>query len=351
MDNNSYLLTQPKKNIKKKKSKKTKKKLGSIQTNIYPYLYLDKNWRNKSQIQQKNFNTEVNTRKNSLSNLKNNNSVSSSTKNSISKFNRSRFNSFNFISSSTQIKQKIKKNNIIGKQNNFDIDKIEIKTQENWELPHTLSKKINKSISRGKANLKKESGKFLKTENNQKLIFNNVGIHYHRVKNNKIDNDKKDLINNQEISKLKNQIFILLKKNANLESEKNEKDNKIEILEEKIDKLLNFIKDKKLSSEDSEKLALKNKINSLENNVNFLKNENSELKKEIENKNKIILALTNNQFDNNIFNNKKNKSIGKKKEKHNIKKIDFLNRLNTVNSINENDINNIKKISIDPDNF
>ena len=122
-------------------------------------------------------------------------------------------------------------------------------------------------------------------------------------------------------------------------------------MEEKIDKLLNFIKDKKLSGEDSEKLALKNKINSLENNVNFLKNENSELKKEIENKNKIILALTNNQFDNNIFNNKKNKSIGKKKEKHNIKKIDFLNRLNTVNSINENDINNIKKISIDPDNF
>ena len=350
MDNNSFLLTQPKLNFKKIKSKKTKKKLGNLQTNIYPYLYYNKNWRNKSQLQKKLFKTEINTRKNSLNNSRNNSTISSLTKKSISNINRSRFNSINFISSSMKINQKIKNNNIINDQNNFDINNIEIKTQESWGLPHTLSKKLKKSNIMSKLNKKDESGKYLKTENNQKLIFNNVGIHYHKVKNHKIDSAKKDLINNQEISKLKNQIFILLKKNESLETEKNEKDIKIENLEEKIDKLLNFIKDKKLSGEDNEKIKLKNKINTLENNVNFLKNENNELKKEIENKNKIILALTNNQIDNNIY-NKKNKSIGKKKEKNNIKKIDFLNRLNTVYSINESDFNNIKKISIDPDGF
>ena len=348
MDNNSFLLTQSKLTIKNIKSQNTKKKLGSLPTNIYPYLFIDKNGRNKRLLNQKIYKTEENTRKNSLINSKYNNH---STKNSISKLNRSHFNSINFLSSSATMKinKKLQKNNL---QNNFNIDKIEIKTQENWELPSTLSKKFHKSISTINSTQNKNKGKFIKTENNQKLIFNNVGIHYHRVKNNnRIETEKKEPSNNnQEICKLKNQIFILLKKNTNLENEKSEKDSKIEILEEKIEKLLNFIKEKNLTGEDNEKILLKNKINTLENNVIYLKNENKELKKEIEKKNKIILVLTNSQITNNINDKRrsKSKSIGKKRVKKDLGKNNINKKTNTFDDI---DINKLKKISIDPDNF
>ena len=351
MDNNKFLLTQSKLTIKNIKSNNTKKKLGSLPTSIYPYLYIDKNWRNKSMLNQKIFKTEENTKKNSLINSKNN---SYSTKNSISKPNRSRFNSVNFISSSTtmKIKKKLKKNNL--KNNNFNIDKIEIKTQEDWELPSTLSKKLNKSINNANSTQNKNKGKFIKTENNQKLIFNNVGIHYHRVKNNnRIETGKKEQKNNnQEISKLKNQIFILLKKNTNLENEKSEKDSNIEILEEKIEKLLKIIKEKNLKGEDKEKMKLIKKVNALENNIIYLKNENNELKKEIEKKNKIILALTKNQIGNNINNIKSNKSksIGKKKENNDTKK-NYINKKLNANNFDCIDVDKLKKISIDPDNL
>ena len=350
MDNNSLLLTQQKLSIKNIKSKFTKQKLGNLPNNIYPYLYVDKNLLKKSQINQKIYKTEENTRKNSLTNSKN---YSQSSKNSTSKFNRSCFNSVNFINSSSpmQFKKKLKKNNF---KNNFDIDKIEIKTQEDWELPSTLSKKLSKSISTVKSGQKKDQGKYIKTENNQKLIFNNVGIHYHRIKNNnRIETEKKEQNNNQEINKLKNQIFILLKKNTNLENEKSEKDTKIEILEEKIEKLLNFIKDKNFTGEDNEKIKLKDTINTLENNILFLKNENNELKKEIEKRNKIILALTNNQIGNKINDKKSNKSksIGKKKPKNDIRKNNNNNNIKTINNFDDIDINKLKKISIDPDNF
>ena len=349
MDNNSFLLAQSKLTIKNIKSQNTKKKLGSLQTNIYPYLFIDKNCRNKSLLNQKIYKTEENTRKNSLINSKKN---SHSTKNSVSKFNRSHFNSVNFLSSSATMKinKKSQKNNL---QNNFNIDKIEIKTQENWELPSTLSKKFNKSISTINSTQNKNKGKFIKTENNQKLIFNNVGIHYHRVKNNnRIETEKKEpSINNQEINKLKNQIFILLKKNTNLENEKNEKDSKIEVLEEKIEKLLNFIKEKNLTGEDNEKIKLKNKINTLENSVIYLKNENNELKKEIERKNKIILVLTNSQITNNINYKRrsKSKSIGKKRVKKDMRRSNI--NIETNTTFDGIDISKLKKISIDPDNF
>ena len=330
MDNNSFLLNEP-----------------TLKNNIYPYLYLDKNFRNKSLIKPKKFKSQAITRKNSLSNSKNI-SNSLSMKNSISKINSLNFNSVNYISTSKKIKKKFKKKDLMDNLNNFNIDKIEIKTQEDWELPSTLSTKLNKSIN--KQNQKKEKGKIFKTKINQKLMFNNVGIHYHKVKNNnKIDSDKSELNNSQEINKLKNQIIVLLKKNENLENEKTEKDNKIKILEEKIDKLLNYLKDKKLG-EDNEKNILKEKINSLEKNANYLKNENNELKKEIEKKNSIILALTNEQIENNIY-NKKNKSIGRKKEKNNSKTKYANNKTKKLNIFDEVDINRIKKISIDPDNF
>ena len=347
MDNNSFFLTEP--TLTKIKTQNIKKTLGSLKNNLYPYLYLDKNFRNKSLIKPKKFKSQAITRKNSLSNSKNM-SNSLPMKSSISKINRLHFNSENYISTSKKIKKKFKKKDLMDNPNNFNIDKIEIKTQEDWELPSTLSTKLSKSINNNKLNQKKEKGKIFKTKINQKLMFNNVGIHYHKVKNNnKIDSDKNELNNSQEINKLKNQIIVLLKKNENLENEKSEKDNKIKILEEKIDKLLNYMKEKKLG-EDNEKSILKDKINSLEKNANYLKNENNELKKEIEKKNSIILALTNEQIENNIY-NKKNKSIGRKKEKNNSKNKYANNKTKKLNILDEVDINRIKKISIDPDNF
>ena len=323
MENNSFILPQSKIIIKPKKTF-FKKKIGSNPDNFYPYLYLDKKGLNKSLIEQKLFKTVFNTRKNSLLNSKNN---SSSTKNSKSKNNRFSAHSVHNISSSVKINNK-KSNNL------FDIDQIEIKEQEDWQIPPTLSKFSNKSNDNTK--LKQKKGSYFKTENNQKLIFNNVGIHYHRAKNNnKIDSDKYPSKNNQEINNLKNQIFVLLKKNAILENEKREKDNKIEILEEKLDKLLNFIKEKNLQAKDDEKTKLKK--------------ENEELKKELEKKNGIILNLTNNQI-NNHSSIKKNKSIGKKKEKKEIRK-NISKKISLVNNLDEDDINKIKLISIDPDNF
>ena len=341
MDNNSFL-AQPKlsfKNIKLKNVEIKNKFGGLVNNNIYPYIHLDKNERSKSQINSKIYKTSINTRKNSLNNSKNNSNCSSAN-NSKYKFN----NSFHFISNSIKKQNKIKKN-LIKNHTNFDLDNIVIKSQEDWGLPLSLSKKFKKSTP--KSNYNMEKGKYIKTENNQKLIFNNVGIHYHRAKNNhKIEFDKKESNNEQEISKLKNQIYILLKKNTILETEKAEKDSKIEDLEQKLEKLINFIKDKNFSEEDNEKVKLKNKISSLENSVDFLKNENSELKNEIAKMNKIILLLKSNQIE-----IKKNKSIGKKKQKSELTQLDVKNRINTLNNLDEKDIKKIKLISIDPDNF
>lgn len=351
MDKNSFILPKTKYSFKNMKLKTTGKKLGSLQNNIYPYINIDKQFRNKSLIEPKIFKTALNSRKNSLINSKNN-SNSSSINNSKPK--RSRFRSVRYITSSMQINKKTKNNDFTNNDNdNFDIDKIEIKAQEDFRLPQTLSKILNKSNQSNKSNKKKDQ--YIKTENNQKLIFNNVGIHYHRAKNNnRVDTEKSEIYSNKEINKLKSQILLLVKKNELLESEKTERDNKIEALEEKIDKLLNFIKEKKLSGENNEKNKLKNKINNLENCVNYLKSENSELKKEIEKKNKIILSLTSTQSESSPS-HKKNVSIGKKKEKGdktNKNKInDKNNEVNNVYNIDENDIKKIKLISIDPDNF
>lgn len=353
MDNNSFILPKTKYSFKNMKLKTTGKKLGSLQNKLYPYISIDKKFRNKSLIEPKIFKTALNSRKNSLLNSKNNSNSSSI---NTSKSKRSRFHSVHYITSSMQINQKTKNSNYSNNDNdndNFDIDKIEIKAQEDFRLPQTLSKILSKSNQSNKTNKKKDQ--YIKTENNQKLIFNNVGIHYHRAKNNnRVDTEKSEIYSNKEINKLKSQILLLVKKNELLESEKNERDNKIEALEEKIDKLLNFIKEKKLSGENNEKNKLKNKINNLENCVNYLKCENSELKKEIEKKNKIILSLTSTQSESSPS-HKKNVSIGKKKEKGdktNKNKInDTNNEVNNVYNIDENDIKKIKLISIDPDNF
>jgi hypothetical protein len=242
-------------------------------------------------------------------------------------------------------------NRILNNDDNFDIDHLTIKGQEDWNIPRNFSKILTKSNNNSvKSSYNK--GKYIKTESNQKLVFNNVGIHYHRAKINRgVDLDKKNSLNDKEMNKLQNTIYTLLKKNSTLEAEKAERDNKIEILEEKIEKLMNIIKEKNMANEDGEKEKLINKVNSLENTVEYLKSENKELKKEIGKKDKIILSLKINQNKINLHN--KNVSIGKKKEKNNQnnQKNGNKNNSNNENKLDKNDINKIKLISINPDSF
>ena len=147
-------------------------------------------------------------------------------------------------------------NRILNNDDNFDIDHLIINGQEEWNIPRNFSNILTKSnINSVKSSYNK--GKYIKAESNQKLEFNNVGIHNHRAKNNRgVELDKKNSLNNKEINKLQNTIYTLLKKNSTLESEKAERDNKIEILEEKIEKLMNFIKEKNMDNEDGEKEKL-----------------------------------------------------------------------------------------------
>ena len=138
---------------------------------------------------------------------------------------------------------------------------------------------------------------------------------------------------------LKKGINRLIKQNKNMENEKIEKENKIENLEKKLNELTTFIKNNNL-------IDLKNKINSLEHLVDYLKKENGQLKKEIDKKNRIFLCLSNNKL---------NKSIGKKKENNCIKNINNNINLNTNENINRilnnKDMEKIRLISIEPDNF
>lgn len=348
MDYNSFLVPQSKLNIKSIKAKKVllpKKNFGSFSKNIYPKISQNKNGRNKNKINQKLYKTEFNSRENSLTNSKTN--INSGSISSNYKTNNSYMDSSTLINSSTKIQKNKQFSKILNNEDNFDIDQLTIKAQEDWNFPRNLSKIFTKSNDNSvKSSYKK--GKYIKTENNQKLVFNNVGIHYHRAKNNRgVDLDKKNSLHDQDVNKLQNTIYTLLKKNSTLESEKAERDNKIEILEEKIEKLMNFIKEKNLANEDSEKTKLINKVNSLENTVEYLKNE-------LQKKDKIILSLTSNQKKFNFHH--KNISIGKKKEKsnkqnENNQKNEIKNHLNNEKQLDKNDINKIKLISINPDSF
>ena len=342
MDYNSFIIPQSKLNIKSIKAKKvllSKKNFGSFSKKVYPKLNQSKNGRNKIKINQK-FKTEFNSIENSLTNSKTN--INSGSISSTYKTNKSYLDSPTLFNSSMKIQKNKQQNKILNNDDNFEIEQLTIKGQEDWNFPRNLSKILTNSTQNSvKSSYKK--GKFLKTENNQKLIFNNVGIHF--------DLDKKNSLHDQEINKLQNTIYTLLKKNSNLESEKAERDNKIEILEEKIEKLMNFIKEKNMVNEDGEKMKLINKVNSLENTVEYLKSENKELKKEIGKKDKIILSLTSNQNKNNLHH--KNVSIGRKKDKknQNNQKIGIKNSSNNGNKLDKNDINKIKLISINPDSF
>ena len=115
-------------------------------------------------------------------------------------------------------------------------------------------------------------------------------------------------------------------KNNKLQNEKNENESKIEILEQKIDKLITYIK-------NNETLNQKDKIISLENEIITLRKENEQLKNDLKIKNEVISSLQN-----------KNNRVN-----------DFKNSIN-INNKNNNDENDIdieklKNISIDPDDI
>ena len=351
MDYNSFIIPQSKFNIKSIKAKKVllpKKNLGSFSKNVYPKLNQSKNGRNKNKINQKLYRTEFNSRENSLNNSKIN--INSGSISSTYKTNKSYLDSSTLFNSSVKIHKNKQFNKILNNDDNFNIDQLTIKGQEDWNFPRTISPIFKSNNNSVKSSYNK--GKYIKNETNQKLIFNNVGIHYHKAKINRgVELDKKNILHDQEINKLQNTIYTLLKKNSTLESEKAERDNKIEILEEKIEKLMNFIKEKNMVNEDGEKEKLINKVNSLENTVEYLKSENKELKKEIGKKDKIILSLTSNQNKINLHH--KNVSIGKKKDKNkqNNQKNGINNLSNNEKKLDKDDINKIKLISINPDSF
>ena len=220
--------------------------------------------------------------------------------------------------------------------------------KENKSLVKTTiynKRKINLKLPEKIDNLKnmrnriiKKGNNYFKTENNQKIIFNNIGINYHKTKfnNQKIKKsfDKKDVNSVKDMDKVNDNIKGLSMKNNKIKNGKSEKDNKIEILEEKIDKLINFIK-------NNETLNLKHKINTLQNDIEILKKENEKLKSELEVKNEIISSLKNNQ-NQIIYQN--NEIIDKIR----------LNKENGQKTNNKNydiDLEKLKLISIDPDDI
>ena len=215
-------------------------------------------------------------------------------------------------------------------------NKIKTKLYNKQKINLKLPEKVD-NFKKVRNHMLKRENNYFKTENNQKIIFNNIGINYHKMKynNNNLGRsiEKKGTQTNKEINKLNNNIKVLLVKNNKLQNEKSENKSKIEILEQKIDKLITYIK-------NNEELNQKDKIISLENEIIFFKKENEELKNELKLKNEIISSLQ-----------KKNNQIDE------IKKINNNNRITNKNEKNMNFINNdidmekLKQISIDPDDI
>ena len=277
------------------------KRLRKKKLTTKKHLYLDRSKINELNYLQKSFNfKENNTTKNvfpSLSSgkikyLTKSNSQASSTQDEINN-------------------EKDKKSLI--KTNIFNKRKIGLKLPEKLD---NLKNVRNRIIKKG--------NNYFKTENNQKIIFNNIGINYHKTKCNNNNHDIKKSIEKKALNLLKendetnDNLKGLLIKNNKQKKEKNDRDNKFEILEQKIDTLINSI-------QNNETINLKNKINSLENENEILKKENELLKNELNSKNEIISLLTKNQ-------NRKDK-------------------INDNIKSNSIDMDKIRLISIDPDDI
>ena len=275
------------------------KRLRKKKLTTKKHLYLDRSKINELNYLQKSFNfKENNTTKNvfpSLSSgkikyLTKSNSQASSTQDEINN-------------------EKDKKSLI--KTNIFNKRKIGLKLPEKLD---NLKNVRNRIIKKG--------NNYFKTENNQRIIFNNIGINYHKTKCNnhniKRSLEKKDLNSLKENSETNDNLKGLIIKNNKQKKEKNEKDKKFEILEQKIDILINSI-------QNNETINLKNKIILLENENEILKKENEQLKNELNSKNAIISSLTNNQNQN-----------------------DKINKNIKTNNIN---MDKLRQISIDPDDI
>ena len=275
------------------------KRLRKKKLTTKKHLYLDRSKINELNYLQKSFNFKGNnTTKNvfpSLSSgkikyLTKSNSQASSTQDEINN-------------------EKDKKSLI--KTNIFNKRKIGLKLPEKLD---NLKNVRNRIIKKGNNNFK--------TENNQRIIFNNIGINYHKTKCNnhniKRSLEKKDLNSLKENSETNDNLKGLIIKNNKQKKEKNEKDKKFEILEQKIDILINSI-------QNNETINLKNKIILLENENEILKKENEQLKNELNSKNAIISSLTNNQNQN-----------------------DKINKNIKTNNIN---MDKLRQISIDPDDI
>ena len=275
------------------------KRLRKKKLTTKKHLYLDRSKINELNYLQKSFNfKENNTTKNvfpSLSSgkikyLTKSNSQASSTQDEINN-------------------EKDKKSLI--KTNIFNKRKIGLKLPEKLD---NLKNVRNRMIKKG--------NNYFKTENNQRIIFNNIGINYHKTKCNnhniKRSLEKKDLNSLKENSETNDNLKGLIIKNNKQKKEKNEKDKKFEILEQKIDILINSI-------QNNETINLKNKIILLENENEILKKENEQLKNELNSKNAIISSLTKNQNQN-----------------------DKINKNIETNNIN---MDKLRQISIDPDDI
>jgi len=275
------------------------KRLRKKKLTTKKHLYLDRSKINELNYLQKSFNFKGNnTTKNvfpSLSSgkikyLTKSNSQASSTQDEINN-------------------EKDKKSLI--KTNIFNKRKIGLKLPEKLD---NLKNVRNRIIKKG--------NNYFKTENNQRIIFNNIGINYHKTKCNnhniKRSLEKKDLNSLKENSETNDNLKGLIIKNNKQKKEKNEKDKKFEILEQKIDILINSI-------QNNETINLKNKIILLENENEILKKENEQLKNELNSKNAIISSLTNNQNQN-----------------------DKINKNIKTNNIN---MDKLRQISIDPDDI
>ena len=275
------------------------KRLRKKKLTTKKHLYLDRSKINELNYLQKSFNfKENNTTKNvfpSLSSgkikyLTKSNSQASSTQDEINN-------------------EKDKKSLI--KTNIFNKRKIGLKLPEKLD---NLKNVRNRIIKKG--------NNYFKTEKNQRIIFNNIGINYHKTKCNnhniKRSLEKKDLNSLKENSETNDNLKGLIIKNNKQKKEKNEKDKKFEILEQKIDILINSI-------QNNETIKLKNKIILLENENEILKKENEQLKNELNSKNAIISSLTKNQNQN-----------------------DKINKNIKTNNIN---MDKLRQISIDPDDI
>ena len=275
------------------------KRLRKKKLTTKKHLYLDRSKINELNYLQKSFNFKGNnTTKNvfpSLSSgkikyLTKSNSQASSTQDEINN-------------------EKDKKSLI--KTNIFNKRKIGLKLPEKLD---NLKNVRNRMIKKG--------NNYFKTENNQRIIFNNIGINYHKTKCNnhniKRSLEKKDLNSLKENSETNDNLKGLIIKNNKQKKEKNEKDKKFEILEQKIDILINSI-------QNNETINLKNKIILLENENEILKKENEQLKNELNSKNAIISSLTKNQNQN-----------------------DKINKNIKTNNIN---MDKLREISIDPDDI